>query len=237
MNEDRRSESGTERANAPARDFVPALGRPELTGLYDRAIALMTRERRWRTSLLRRVGPSPGETILDVGCGTGTLAVLLKRQCPAARVIGVDPDSAVLNIARTKAMRHGLAIEWAQAMGDELATVGTEPVDKVTSSLVFHQCPLPMKRAILRSIYEVLRPRGELFVADYGEQRGHLMRFLFRLIQRLDGFENTQPNADGVLPRLFEEAGFIQVVEHEAVPTPTGSISIYSARKSDKVSA
>lgn len=223
--------SNMDRPASLGRDFVPALGRPELTRLYDHAVALMTRERRWRTALLRLVAPSPGETILDIGCGTGSFAIMLKRQCSAGRVIGVDPDPAVLEIARTKAIKAGVAIDWTQAMGDEMARTGIEPVDKVVSSLVFHQCPLAMKRAILAAMYDILRPGGALFVADYGEQRSRTMRFLFRQIQRLDGFENTQPNADGVLPDLFAAAGFGRVVERQAIPTPTGSISIYSARR------
>jgi len=210
-------------------NYVPALGRPELTGFYDHAIALLTRERRWRTALLELVVPSPGETILDVGCGTGSFAIMMKRQCPAARVIGVDPDPVVLEIARAKAIKAGIAIGWTEAMGDELARTGIGPVDKAVSSLVFHQCPLPMKRAILAAMHGTLRPGGALLIADYGEQRSRTMRFLFRQIQRLDGFENTQPNADGVLPKLFAAAGFERVVERQSIPTPTGSISIYAS--------
>ena len=116
-------------------------------------------------------------------------------------------------------------------MGDELARTGIEPVDKVVSRLIFHQCPLVIKRAILDAIFDVLRPSGARFVADYGEQRSRTMRALFRQIQRLDGFANTQPNADGVLPRMFAAAGFDRVIERQSISTPTGSISIYSAHK------
>ena len=213
------------------REFVPALGRPELTGLYDRAVALLTRERRWRADLLHLVAPLPADTILDVGCGTGSFAILMKRECPGARIIGVDPDPVVLEIARAKAERAGVDVEWFQAMGDELEILSSGPADKATSSLVLHQCPLTMKQAIVAAIHAALRPGGALFVADYGEQRGRLMRLLFRQIQRLDGFENTQPNADGALPELFVRAGFECVVERQVLRTPTGSISIYSASK------
>ena len=218
-------------APTPARDFVPAAGRAELTGLYDLAIAVLTRERRWRAALLRLTAPSTGETIVDVGYGTGCFAIMLKRACPDVLVIAVDPDPAVLTIAGAKAANAGAAVEWLQAMGDELAEAGIGTADKATSSLVLHQCPLPMKRAILAAMFQTLRPGGLIVVADYGEQRSRLMRLLFKQIQRLDGFENTQPNADGMLPRLFAEAGFSRVVEHEVIRTITGSISIYSARK------
>lgn len=213
-------------------DFVPALGRSELTGLYDRVIALMTRERRWRRDLLALAAPIAGETILDVGCGTGTFAVMLKREAPAAHVIGVDPDPAVLEIARSKGEAAGLAVDWRRGLGDALLSVTRRAsVDKVVSSLVLHQCPLPVKRSILGAARDVLRPGGALLIADYGLQRTFFMRLLFRQVQALDGFDKTQPNADGVLPHLMREAGFEKVEEVRVIPTPTGSISIYRAER------
>jgi hypothetical protein len=74
-----------------------------------------------------------------------------------------------------------------------------------------------------------LRAGGELHIADYGAQSSPLMRFAFRQVQTLDGFQNTQPNADGVLPELMAEAGFVDIKENVVIPTPTGSISLYSA--------
>lgn len=214
------------------KDFVPALGRHELTGDYDRVIAIMTRERRWRAQLLALAALQAGETIIDVGCGTGTFALMLQAACPGARVIAVDPDPKVLEIARRKAAGAGGAVEWRQGFGDELASVAElGSVDKVVSSLVLHQCALPVKRAILASMFAILKAGGRLAIADYGAQRSLLMRLLFRQVQALDGFENTQPNADGVIPQLMAEAGFREVSEGRVVPTPTGSISLYSATR------
>ena len=91
-------------------DFTPALGRPEFTAAYDLAIRLLTRERRWRSLLLRHVAPQDGETILDVGCGTGTFAIMLKQLAPGATIIGLDPDATVLRIAADKAAKAGVAV-------------------------------------------------------------------------------------------------------------------------------
>lgn len=217
---------------AESRDFVPALGRPELTNSYDKVIAVMTRERRWRAQLLALVDPKPGETILDVGCGTGTFAIMLKVACSTARVIGVDPDEDVLGLARAKAAATGAEVEWLRAMGDDLPSPWADgAADKAVSSLVIHQCPMAMKRAILAAMFAALKPGGRLFIADYGEQRTLLMRLLFRQVQQLDGVENTQPNADGVLPGLIEAAGFVDAQEVRSIPTPTGSISLLTAGK------
>lgn len=210
--------------------FTPALGRPEWTGLYDLAIALLTREKIWRQALVGELGPRVHDTILDVGCGTGTLAVLIALAAAGSRVTGLDPDAAILERARAKAARHGASIAFVEGFAHDADRAGG-PFDKVTSSLVFHQVPMDGKRAGFSAIWRSLKPGGSLHVADYGLQRTPLMRRLFRQVQRLDGFENTEPNAQGILPDLMREAGFVEVEERRVVPTPTGSISIYHARR------
>ncbi|MEU0555749.1 methyltransferase domain-containing protein [Dactylosporangium sp. NPDC006015] len=214
-------------------DFTPALGRLAPTRFYDPVVAL-TRERRWRSSVVMYASPRPGETIVDVGCGTGTLALLLARAEPRATIVGVDPDPSVLAAAERKAAadRPGATVRWERGMGDALVSLlGTGSVDTAVSSLVLHQCPVPVKRAILASMHAVLRPGGRLVVADYGLQRTRLMRLAFRTVQLADGRADTQPNADGVLPELIAGAGFGDVREAEVVPTVTGSISLYVARR------
>ena len=205
--------------------FTPALGRFAPVRFYDAVIALM-RERVWRGHVVTQVAPRPDDVIVDVGCGTGTLASLLHQAQPEARIIGVDPDPEVLELARRKAS----GVEWRRGLGDELASF-VDSADVVVSSLVLHQCPMPVKRAVLASMFAVLRPGGRLVIADYGRQRTRLMRLAFRLVQFADGVANTQPNADGVLPRLIAEAGFRDVREVAVVPTISGSISVYAATR------
>lgn len=214
------------------RDFVPALGKNGSLGRYDAAIALMTREKRWRSDLLRLTSPQPGDRIVDVGCGTGTFAIALKQTAPDAELFAVDPDPAVLEIARAKAATHEVAIRWFEAMGDELDGIAQlQKCDKIVSSLVLHQCPMDVKEAIAAQMFRLLKPGGTLFIADYGEQRSLLMRMLFRQIQLLDGFEYTEPNAKGCVPEILAAAGFEAVEEVKVIPTPTGSISIYRAKR------
>lgn len=209
--------------------FTPALGRLAPARFFDVVVAV-TRERLWRSIAAMYLAPHPGEVIVDVGCGTGSLAVLLHRVAPEAQIVGVDPDPDMLEVARRKP--GGDRVRWRVAMGDALVSeLGAESADAVVSSLVLHQCPVPMKRAVLASMFTALRPGGRLVIADYGPQRTWLMRTGFRIVQLADGKTDTQPNADGILPELISAAGFGAVREAETVSTITGSISIYVAVK------
>ena len=211
--------------------FTPALGHAALSGLYDPAIALLTRERLWRARLLDEVAPSPGETIIDLGCGTGSFAVSLARRAPDARIIGLDPDGDILKRAAAKADAAGRTVRFVQGYARDVAELLGEGVaDKVVSSLVFHQLPMEEKRSGLSSSWRALRSGGTLHIADYGRQTG-AMRALFRIVQTLDGYENTQPNADGALPILIAEAGFVGVSEVAVLPTLTGAIGFYRATR------
>lgn len=210
--------------------FVPALGRFGMTRHYDRALALMTRETLWRRALVDRFQGVGAGTVVDIGCGTGSLAIALKTAHPQARVIGVDPDEDALAIARVKAAASNATVQWVRTMGDRsVATIGAGVADIVVSSLVLHQCPLAMKRAILADAWALLHPGGRLLICDYGVQPMIAMRTAFLLIQCIDGFDATGPNAAGILPKLIEDAGFTDVAEDFALPTMTGRLAIYSA--------
>lgn len=210
---------------------TPALGRQELTGAYDRTIRFWTREGKWRPMFVRQIAPAHRETIVDVGCGTGTLAILLKQAAPGARVVAIDPDPQVLRIAEAKATASGAQIDFRRAFARDAATIlEGRRAEKAVSSLVFHQTSVSEKRAGLAAMHAMLGPGGELHVADYGRQPGPLMRALFGIVQRLDGHANTQPNADSVLPQLMAEVGFRDVAER-IVRTPTGALSLYKAAK------
>jgi ubiquinone/menaquinone biosynthesis C-methylase UbiE len=205
--------------------YTPPLGTGD-TADYDRAIRRWTREMRWRDAMIELLAARPGETVIDVGCGTGSFAVMLKAAAAGVRVIGIDPDEEALAIARAKGQAAGADIQWERGFARD---IGSRSADAVTSSLMFHQVPMAEKRAGLAAMHAALRPGGRLVIADYGRQQG-LMRLLFRLtIQRLDGVTDTQPNADGMLPQLVRAAGFDNVRESARIHTITGTIALIIA--------
>ena len=209
------------------RAFTPALGKAWLTPVYDLAIALFTRERTWRRALLRAAELSPGDHLIDVGSGTGSLLRDLMISCPQAGLIGVEPDPAALAIARRKFGAGADLIRWHNGFLDTLDLTARWQPNKIVSSLLFHQVPPGEKRAILERMHMLLQPGGMVLVADYMAQESALMRKLFRAtVQQLDGVEDTQPNADGIVERLLAEI-FTDAERLNIIPTATGAISLW----------
>ena len=209
-------------------DYVPAA--PQLW-LYDFLVVVLARAVRWRRLLLAQLQPKAEDSIADVGCGTGTLLARISTIVPA-RLIGIDPDPAILERARRKMAKAGRTADLVGGYArDADALLAGRSINKVVSTLVFHQVPMAEKRAGLAAMRAALVPGGELHVADYGLQRTALMRKLFRVVQQGDGYENTEPNARGVLPELMAEVGFLKVEETAVIPTPTGSVSLYRAER------
>lgn len=208
--------------------FVPAAGRAVFTRLYDPVVALTTRERLWRRRLAEAVAadlPRRGR-VLDVGCGTGTLAIAIAAARPDAAVVGVDGDPEALAIAGAKPNATG--VTWARGMADELPA-DDDTADVVVASLLLHHLDRAAKRAALREIARVLKPGGVLHVADWGRPHDPVMRGAFLALQVLDGFDGTRDHAAGVLPAYLREAGFRDAERRLRLRTGWGSLELLRA--------
>jgi SAM-dependent methyltransferase len=221
---------------APLERFVPAAGRPGLTALYDPALALTMREDRWRAVVVEEVarasGPpaaAPIERVLDVGCGTGTLAVALAARLPAAVVCGVDADPAILERARAKGAAAGARVEWRQGTAGRLPfAAGT--FQRLTLTLVLHHLAPGDKVAALRECRRVLAPGGRIVIADWGRPQDPVMRSAFFALQLLDGFASTSEHARGLLPARIAAAGLRDVRRVDRLRTAWGTLEVLVAQ-------
>jgi ubiquinone/menaquinone biosynthesis C-methylase UbiE len=213
-----------------SRRYVPALRFHLLTRAYDPAVRWTTREATFKRRLLDQAAPAAGARVLDLGCGTGTLALMLKRRQPRSDVAGLDPDPEILQRARAKTREAGLDIRLDQGFSTELP-YGDDEFDVVLSTLVLHHLTGAEKRRTASEIARVLRPGGTLHVADWGRASDPLMRLLFLPVRLGDGLEQTRDNAAGRLPEIFAGAGLEQAMETERLRTPFGTLALYRARK------
>ena len=214
--------------NPSSEPYVHALRFRSLTRFYDRVLRATLKEEKFKGLLVEQARVRPGHGVLDLGCGTGTLTILLKQAAPQATVVGLDGDPEALGLAREKAAREGVEIQFHEALAWD-APFETASFDRVVSSLVFHHLTTANKRRTLRKIREWLRPGGELHVADWGRAQDLLMRLAFLPVQLLDGFETTSDNVRGLLVPLIREAGFEEVAETHRERTVFGTLSLYRA--------
>jgi ubiquinone/menaquinone biosynthesis C-methylase UbiE len=208
--------------------YLPALRFRFLTRLYDPVIGLTTREKRFKRMLIEQAGPAAGQRILDLGCGTGTLAIDLKRREPRAELVGLDADPEMLEQARRKAEAAGTELELTEGFSTELPYEDAS-FDRVLSTLFFHHLDPEPKRRTAAEIARVLRPGGELHVADWGQPSDPLMALAFQGIRTLDGFSNTADNYRGALPEIFEEAGMAGARQTGRLRTALGTLALYRA--------
>jgi len=211
-------------------EYIPALRYHWLTAFYDPLVRWTLRESTFKRPLMKQAGIERGYRVLDLGCGTGTLALLIKSHHPKADVFGLDADPKVLEIAKAKAARAGLNVRFDHGMAFDLPYPDAF-FDRVISSLLFHHLTRERKERTLREVFRAMRGHGELHVADWGKAQNRLMRLAFLLVQMLDGFETTADNLGGLLPELFQAAGFEDVQEPTRYMTVVGTLSLYRARK------
>jgi ubiquinone/menaquinone biosynthesis C-methylase UbiE len=162
---------------------------------YDLLVGFLTRgrERKFRQKIADLAQLRPGEAVLDVGCGTGSLALVARQRVGATgRVSGIDPAPQMISRARHKAARRGLTIDFQVGVIEQLP-FADQSFDVVLSTFMMHHLPGDLKRRGLAEIARVLKPGGRVFVLDVNDTAGQWKSSI-----------RDQP-------ALMKEAGFVHV--------------------------
>ena len=136
---------------------------------YDLLVWLLThgRHRAFRKRLVDLARLAAGESILDVGCGTGSLAIAAKRQVGAgAAVFGIDASPAMIARATSKAARAGIDVSFKTAVAEALPFPDAQ-FDVVLSTLMLHHLPRKVRQQCAHEIRRVLTPQGRVLVVDF----------------------------------------------------------------------
>jgi len=126
-----------------------------------------------RDGAIASLKPGPGETVLEIGCGTGRNLVAVARRFPQAKVFGLDVSSEMLASARAAIRRAGLEERIALAQGDATdfdpqALFGQPGFDRALVSYALSM--IPPWRATLEHALDVVAPGGALEIVDFGDQ-------------------------------------------------------------------
>lgn len=181
---------------------------------YDLLVWVLTlgRERAFRERLVDLGRLRSGESALDVGCGTGALAIAAKGRVGAdGRVCGVDPSLEMVARARRKAARAGVDVRFERATVEALPFPGAT-CDVVLGSLMLHHLTEEGRRQGIAEIARVLKPGGRFLAVDIGSTKGE-QRGLFHRIRRHADFD-----LDGLTPVL--DGAALQIVDRGPVGSP-----------------
>jgi len=213
------------------RPFLPGMGRTWLLPLYD----LFTRFARVRALHERTVelaGIEPGESVLDVGCGTANLSFAVLRSVPGAVVTGHDPDAGALRIAARKAGRRGVRLSLVQGYADRLLPEDGS-VDHVVSSLALHHVDDAGREGFGREAHRILRPGGRVTIVDFGApdhgSGGHGHGHEGHRRSKINAY--TDRNLDNGIVTLLSGAGFTDAREIDHIEHRFGPITIVQATR------
>ncbi len=205
--------------------YIPALSFRWLTPFYDPLLKWGMREETFKRRLIERANIQPKMNVLDLGCGTGTLTLMLKQSVPLANITGLDGDPGVLSIAQGKAAEANLNIKWDQGMAYKLPYPDNS-FDLVVSSLVIHHLNRADKLRAFREVRRILRPAGTFHIVDFGRPFNLLTKVQARVMNRL---EEAADNFAGRILPMLQEAGFSSAREVEKVITIFGPVWFYEA--------
>jgi ubiquinone/menaquinone biosynthesis C-methylase UbiE len=142
---------------------------------------MLGRERTFRERTLDLARLATGESVLDVGCGTGTLTIAAKHRVgPLGTVTGVDASPEMIARARKKTRKEGVAVNFQMATAQSLP-FRDAAFDVVLSSVMLHHLPDDARALCISEIRRVLRPGGRFLAIDFGGSAAHRKTLAGRL--------------------------------------------------------
>lgn len=174
---------------------------------YDAIVWLFTlgRERAFRRNILRLARLQPGESVLDAGCGTGSLALEARRLTGSGGSIhGIDASPEMIARAVRKARKAQLDVDFQQAPVQALPFEAGR-FDLVLNTMMLHHLPRPSRLQCAREMHRVLKPGGRLLVVDFASST----RGFHGLLSRFHRHGHVDPVK---VQTVVKEAGF-EIVE------------------------
>ena len=222
------------------RPFLPGAGRAWLLPFYD-VLTRVAGVRALHDRAVDLAGIAPGQTVVDVGCGTGNLSFALLSAHPDARVTGLDPDGDSLRRAARKARRRGVALALVQGYADRIPAKDAS-LDHVVSSLALHHMDDEGRVAFARDALRAVRPGGKVTIVDFGDPAAdaghsshrprpvHALRHLPSLLRSRVAHPPAVASHHGNgIVELLTDAGFADAREVDHVDHRFGRVTFVQA--------
>lgn len=211
-------------------NYIPALKFHWLTNIYDWLIGNFMPEKKFKSQLIANATIYETWKVLDFGIGTATLSIMAWQTQPNADYTGIDIDEKILQLAKQKIMSKNAPINTMLYNGGTLP-FDDHSFDRIISSLVIHHLTDEQKIFAFQEFKRILKPQGEVHIADWGKADNLLMRLLFHIVQLLDGYKTTSANVEGRLPDMMLSSGFRDVQIINYFNTLLGTIQIFKLIK------
>lgn len=164
-------------------------------------------ERKWRESIIEWLSPLPGENILDICSGTGTLSIMLgKRLKGTGTVVGIEVSADQLRITRKKKIPDNVSF-----IGRDAQSLPYQDChfDRAVICGALHEMPQKVRRNVLGEAYRVIKPDGSIVVAEHNKPVQNWKRSLFDLLERLNPeYKTYRDLLECGLTNEIERAGF-----------------------------
>jgi ubiquinone/menaquinone biosynthesis C-methylase UbiE len=187
-----------------AKAYLPAAGHDWLLPLYDPVVKLLGADIA-RRALLDLAKVQAGHRVLDVGCGTGTFATLIKEFHPDVDIVGLDPDPKALARAQRKSERSAIRIRFDQGLADELPYPEAS-FDHVFSTFMFHHLLADKREKTMCEVRRVLAPGGSFHLLDFTPPEANRLGLLTRYFH---SSEQLKDNSAERILGLMNQAGFV----------------------------
>jgi ubiquinone/menaquinone biosynthesis C-methylase UbiE len=170
-----------------------------------------------------------GQRLLELGCGSGRLAIQIKTQWPDIAITAVDGNSDIMKVAQQKAEHAGAVIDFV--LGDFTSCPLEGTYDRVYSTLVLHHLNLEAKQEVFARVHGLLAEDGKLVIADFtGHHHGPGQAILSKLSTLSDPLGGKSTHRDGSFEAAMRDT-FRNVRSVTRVPSVFGTIEVWECKK------